>query len=177
MSKEIITERKLTAIGNAIRAKNGSADTYTPDEMAAAITALPSGGGVTVETGTFTPLTDTTANACVLSGDYSKVIAVEVYCDEVALKAATKADVAPFIISSTNLPNSYTATSGGYIGLAGYYCGYNASNQLRNGLSVAGRGIRIKEDYSELRISAGTTSNLFIANITYTYKIYKAALS
>ena len=42
MSKAIITESKLTAIGNAIRAKNGSADTYTPDEMAAEISALPS---------------------------------------------------------------------------------------------------------------------------------------
>lgn len=35
----------FTAIANAIRGKNGSSDTYTPDEMAAAIAAIPSGGG------------------------------------------------------------------------------------------------------------------------------------
>ena len=38
-----------TAIANAIRGKNGSSDTYQPDEMAAAITAIPTG---TTPTGT-----------------------------------------------------------------------------------------------------------------------------
>lgn len=35
MSKALITEGYLTDIANAIRAKNGSADTYTPPQMAA----------------------------------------------------------------------------------------------------------------------------------------------
>lgn len=35
-----------TAIANAIRAKNGSADTYTPAQMATAISNIPSGGSV-----------------------------------------------------------------------------------------------------------------------------------
>ena len=43
MSKAIIDEQYLTDIADAIRAKNGSADTYTPSEMATAIDNLPSG--------------------------------------------------------------------------------------------------------------------------------------
>lgn len=44
MSKVVVNESSLTAIGNAIRAKNGETTTYKPSEMAAAITSLPSGG-------------------------------------------------------------------------------------------------------------------------------------
>lgn len=44
MSKALITEARLTAIANAIRAKNLSSDRYTPAQMAAAIAALPEGG-------------------------------------------------------------------------------------------------------------------------------------
>lgn len=49
MSKALITEAYLTNIADAIRAKNGSSDTYTPPQMAAAIGAIPTGGDVTVE--------------------------------------------------------------------------------------------------------------------------------
>ena len=45
----MITESYLTDIADAIRAKNGSSDTYTPPQMAAAIEAIPTGGGVDVE--------------------------------------------------------------------------------------------------------------------------------
>ena len=45
MSKAIITESNLTAIANAIRQKAGVQTTYTPSEMATAITNLPTGGG------------------------------------------------------------------------------------------------------------------------------------
>lgn len=44
MSTALITESNLTAIANAIRGKNGSSDTYTPPQMAAAIEAIPTGG-------------------------------------------------------------------------------------------------------------------------------------
>lgn len=43
MAKAIIDEQNLTDIADAIRAKNGSADTYLPSEMATAISNLPSG--------------------------------------------------------------------------------------------------------------------------------------
>lgn len=49
MSQALITEARLTDIADAIRAKNGSSDTYTPPQMAAAIAAIPTGGGVDVE--------------------------------------------------------------------------------------------------------------------------------
>jgi hypothetical protein len=40
MTKVLLDDSNLSAIGNAIRAKNGSTDTYKPREMAEAITAL-----------------------------------------------------------------------------------------------------------------------------------------
>lgn len=47
MSKAIIDEQYLTDIADAIRTKNGSADTYTPSEMATAIDNLPTPTPVT----------------------------------------------------------------------------------------------------------------------------------
>lgn len=43
MSRALITESYLTSIANAIRAKKGSDDTYTPPQMAAAIERIPTG--------------------------------------------------------------------------------------------------------------------------------------
>ena len=43
MSKAFIDDTNLTAIANAIRAKNGSTDTYLPSAMPAAIEAIPTG--------------------------------------------------------------------------------------------------------------------------------------
>lgn len=45
MAKVLVNESSLTGIADAIRGKNGSADTYKPSEMAAAITAISGGGG------------------------------------------------------------------------------------------------------------------------------------
>lgn len=44
MSRALITESFLTGIANAIRAKLGVQDTYTPPQMAAAIESIPTGG-------------------------------------------------------------------------------------------------------------------------------------
>ena len=43
MAKAFIDDTNLTAIANAIRAKNGSTDTYLPSTMPAAIEAIPTG--------------------------------------------------------------------------------------------------------------------------------------
>lgn len=48
MTKVVVTEQYLTDIADAIRAKLGVADTYTPSEMAAAIATI-SGGSVLVD--------------------------------------------------------------------------------------------------------------------------------
>lgn len=45
MSKVMVNESSLTAIGQAIRGKNGTTNTYKPSEMAAAISNIPAGGG------------------------------------------------------------------------------------------------------------------------------------
>lgn len=56
MSKKLYEESDVQAIANAIRTKNGLTDTYTISQMAAAITAIETGGGGLPEgmaTGTF----------------------------------------------------------------------------------------------------------------------------
>ena len=45
MSKVMVNESSLSAIGEAIRGKNGTTNTYKPSEMAAAINSIPAGGG------------------------------------------------------------------------------------------------------------------------------------
>ena len=45
MANVLVNDTSLTAIGNAIRGKNGETTLYKPAEMATAITNLPSGGG------------------------------------------------------------------------------------------------------------------------------------
>ena len=45
MSKVMVNESSLSAIGEAIRGKNGTTNTYKPSEMAAAISSIPAGGG------------------------------------------------------------------------------------------------------------------------------------
>ena len=45
MAQKLYEENNIQAIANAIRGKNGLTNTYKTSEMAAAITAIPSGGG------------------------------------------------------------------------------------------------------------------------------------
>lgn len=45
MSKKLYAESDVQAIANAIRTKNGLTDTYTVSQMAAAISAIETGGG------------------------------------------------------------------------------------------------------------------------------------
>ena len=45
MAIKVIDDKYLVDIADAIREKSGTTDTYTPAEMAGAITNLPSGGG------------------------------------------------------------------------------------------------------------------------------------
>ena len=44
MAKVLVNENNLTNIANAIRGKNGTTTTYKPSEMAAAISAIETGG-------------------------------------------------------------------------------------------------------------------------------------
>ena len=47
MGKVLVNETSLSGIANAIRSKNGTTTTYKPSEMAAAISAIETGGGGT----------------------------------------------------------------------------------------------------------------------------------
>lgn len=49
MSKVLVSETNLVAIGDAIREKNGESTKYKPGEMAAAISAITTGGGGDIE--------------------------------------------------------------------------------------------------------------------------------
>ena len=179
MSLGITDTQNYTDIADAIRAKNGSADTYKPDEMATAISNLPSGGGgITVTTGTFTPATDITGVAAVtLQGDFSDVIAVCVSATEADVQAATKTMNSIYLANMSCIPPCHTNNNNGYTGYEGYYFAYNTNNQSRNGLMVEDRALRIKNDYSELIIGTGASSNLcYVAGVTYTYYIYRGTL-
>lgn len=61
MANVLVQDTSLTAIADAIRAKNGSATLYKPSEMAAAITALPTGTGSAIDF-----ITNTTKYDCVV---------------------------------------------------------------------------------------------------------------
>ena len=50
MANKITNTDNYTAIANAIRAKNGSSDTYTPSQMATAISNIPSGTSIPINT-------------------------------------------------------------------------------------------------------------------------------
>lgn len=64
MSKAIITESYLEDIADAIRGKTGGSDTYTPAQMAAAISAIPSGSSAElIYSGTVTSSTTSTSSA------------------------------------------------------------------------------------------------------------------
>ena len=74
MSLVTIDDSYFTDIANAIRGKNGSTDTYKPNEMAAAISALSSGGDVTWQYGKIkTSDRANTINLSSIVADYSKI--------------------------------------------------------------------------------------------------------
>ena len=73
MSIVTIDDSCFTNIANAIRGKNGSADTYKPNEMAAAISAISGGGGITQWGKMFFSSTPSQINLSSIVADYSKI--------------------------------------------------------------------------------------------------------
>ena len=55
MAKVLISDQYLEDIANAIRNKNGSQNTYTPAQMASAITAISGGSAPILQNKTITP--------------------------------------------------------------------------------------------------------------------------
>ena len=74
MSIVTIDDSYVTDIANAIRGKNGETTTYKPNEMAAAISALSSGGGNITQWGKmFFSSTPSQINLSSIVADYSKI--------------------------------------------------------------------------------------------------------
>lgn len=74
MTKVLVTESYLEDIADSIRAKNGSASTYTPAQMSGAIDALPSGGSVTQDANGYIVLPSTGGGGGGGGGGSSNVI-------------------------------------------------------------------------------------------------------
>lgn len=74
MSIVTIDDSYFTDIANAIRGKNGETTTYKPNEMAAAISAISSGGGNITQWGKmFFSSTPSQINLSSIVADYSKI--------------------------------------------------------------------------------------------------------
>lgn len=202
MSKALITEGYLTDIANAIRAKNGSADTYTPPQMAAAIAAIPTGSDVDVEplnvtqNGTYTapsgkaysPVTALVPNTYG-SGDEGKVV------QNGALVAQTSRTLTQNGTYDTTTNDSVTVNvsgggGGGNQEIATFYgwnynYGYSAFGTLvkRDG-TIYGRAINASNiatftgDLFTLRCPAnGTTALVLTALTAISVTIYTASTS
>lgn len=73
MSIVTIDDSYFTDIANAIRGKNGSTNTYKPNEMAAAISAISSGGGIAQWGKMFFSSSVSQVNLSSIVADYSKI--------------------------------------------------------------------------------------------------------
>lgn len=135
MTKVAVTETYLTNIANAIRGKNGSSDTYTPAEMATAITNIPSGGeskNIQVVQGT-TRTTSSTLTAIGAEMTVSKTGTYDVYWS--AFRSSTS--------------SSYTYGTQLYVGGSAYgtqnttWSNHVQDNHLSNVSLTANQKIRV----------------------------------
>ena len=80
MSKVMVNESSLSAIGAAIRGKNGTTNTYKPSEMAAAISSIPAGGNLDFSNLEYVQLTSDKASALPdltpFISDFNKVVCI-----------------------------------------------------------------------------------------------------
>ena len=69
MAMKLYNDTDIQAIADAIRGKNGLSDTYTPSQMASAISAIPTGSSITAEIVTVTVDADKTSAYNILTGN------------------------------------------------------------------------------------------------------------
>lgn len=106
MSKVLVTESNLQDIADAIRSKNQGTDNYRPGDMAAAILAIPTGGGSTLVSKTI-----------IQNGEY----------DAEDDNADGYSDV------TVNVPNSYTAEDEGKVVSSGALVAQTSTTVTENG--------------------------------------------
>ena len=108
MSKKLYEESDVQAIANAIRTKNGLTDTYTVSQMAAAITAIETGGGGLPSgwaTGEFTPAENTGGNNVEITHGLGKIPNhIFIYTTATELKTACIRSVCYSLLGETEYP-------------------------------------------------------------------------
>ena len=83
MSKVMVNESSLSAIGEAIRGKNGTTNTYKPSEMAAAISSIPTGSNFDFSKLEYVQLTSSSSSSgsvlpdlTTFISDFNKVVCI-----------------------------------------------------------------------------------------------------
>ena len=110
MAKVLISDQYLTQIGEAIRSKNGSSDTYTPAEMAPAIAAISGGSAPILQNKTITP----SANQQIITADngYDGLESVTINGDADLISSNILSGVNIFgVVGNINLATYYSGNS------------------------------------------------------------------
>ena len=161
MAKVLVNESSLSGIADAIRGKNGSTDTYMPNEMAAAITAIETGG--TTDTNTIKGIIDRSITSLVIPDGVTTIGNSALgYCK--SLTSVTLPDGVTTIgkfafcwcnsLPSINLPNSLTSIDTS----AFMYCTKLASVKLPEGLTTIGDSAFEKSGLTSITVPSSVTT-------------------
>ena len=142
MARVLVNESNLQSIANAIRGKNGLSDTYTPSQMASAISAIPTGGSVTAEFVTVTVDSDKTAVYSILTGNQflsshytdSGFFCILVYMDNTTTRNTIICDMASNIPIGLNSYGFSIRVNGSYMAVVNSASTIGSGQATYNGL-------------------------------------------
>ena len=130
MAQGLITKSYLSDIADAIRGKNGSSDTYTPSEMASAITNIPT-GTVILKRGVLRPDAES-----VKTWTYDKYLNAD---EKIEIPAYTTTSTT--LIAAASLTPTYTCDWTNY----NYYVSIRMATIPEYSISTKGKG---REEYA-----------------------------
>lgn len=161
MTKVAVTETYLTNIANAIRGKNGSSDTYTPAEMATAITNIPSGEPtLQSKTKTYTPTTSQQTETVTADSNYDGLSQVSITVNAMTsgtagTPTASKGTVSNHAVTVTpSVTNSTGYITGGT--KTGTGVSVSASELVSGTYSVTSSGTKDVTNYASASVPSGT---------------------